>query len=108
VETALQKAEQGDNTSALEQFKNFQAKWYVVEEDVKKQSAAAYKEIEDLMGQIQFAFAKQPQDANMVKDNLRQLVQLNETLINGTFVAKDPSTKSGSAGCFHHFTARRA
>jgi high-affinity iron transporter len=97
VLTALQKAEQGENIAALEQFKMFQAKWYEVEDGVKKQSTAAYKDIEDLMGQVQFAFAQQPQDANKVKASLHQLAQLNETIITGTYASSAPETKSGSA-----------
>ncbi|SEB54177.1 FTR1 family protein [Paenibacillus sp. GP183] len=105
VLTALQKAEQGDNKSALEQFKNFQSKWYEVEDGVKKQSTAAYKEIEDLMGQVQFAFAKQPLDASMVKESLHQLAQLNESIINGTFVSKASSSKNGRTVTLADLTA---
>jgi high-affinity iron transporter len=97
VQTAVGLAEKGDYSAAQQQFNNFHTKWFEVEDGVKQKSQNAYKEIEGAMGQVQFAFAQQPQDPDKIKDSLRHIVQINEQFLAGTLPTKEPATTGNAS-----------
>nr|WP_280146666.1 hypothetical protein [Priestia megaterium]MDH3169000.1 hypothetical protein [Priestia megaterium] len=57
---ALQFAQSGNVEGAKKQYETFSSTWMSIESGIKEQSQDAYREIEDGMGQIQFALAQQP------------------------------------------------
>ena len=59
--------------AASEQFKKFSSAWLSIEDGVKKKSQQAYHDIEDNMGQVQFALAQQPVNQDKVKNALLEL-----------------------------------
>ena len=63
---AIQSVQSGDMKGAKKQYETFSSTWMSIESGIKEQSQDAYREIEDGMGQIQFALAQQP----IKKENL--------------------------------------
>ena len=97
----IQSVDNGDMDTASRQFKTFSSTWLSIEDGVKKQSEQAYHDIEDNMGQVQFAFAQQPVNQDKVKNALLELKQTNEKFIDGKFIAasnkgSDNATQQGN------------
>ena len=97
----IQSVDNGDMDTASRQFKTFSSTWLSIEDGVKKQSEQAYHDIEDHMGQVQFAFAQQPVNQDKVKNALLELKQTNEKFIDGKFTAtsnkgSDNATQQGN------------
>ncbi|MDR7071073.1 FTR1 family iron permease [Fictibacillus barbaricus] len=93
---SLQLSKTGDMDGAAKTFKEFSSTWLSIEDGVKDQSAIAYKEIEDAMGQVQFAFAQQPVKAANVTNGLTLLMQTNQKFIDGKFPPGSGEEKKGS------------
>ncbi|MFD3447386.1 FTR1 family protein [Microbacteriaceae bacterium 4G12] len=97
VVQTVQLTQQGDVNGALNEYKKFTTAWLSVEDGVKQQSQQAYHDIEDAMGQVQFAFAQQPIDKAKVELALAQLQQTNEKFIAGKFPATTKTSSNPSA-----------
>jgi high-affinity iron transporter len=98
---AIQSAQTGDIAGAEKQYKTFSSTWISIEDSIKEQSQDAYREIEDGMGQVQFALAQQPADKEKLENALTQLKQTNEKFVAGKFPHtvmknKDKGTKEGN------------
>ena len=70
INQSIQSVDKGELEVASKQFKTFTSTWLSIEDGVKKQSQQAYHDIEDNMGQVQFAFAQQPVNQDKVKNAL--------------------------------------
>lgn len=97
VEQAIQSVQSGNIKAAQEKIDSFSSTWLSVEDGIKKQSMQAYRDIEDAMGQVQFAFAQQPVDKNTLLTNLEQLEQVNEKFIAGQFPTESSADKAPKA-----------
>ncbi|WP_416054291.1 FTR1 family iron permease [Fictibacillus sp. KU28468] len=97
VSQAMNASQQGDITKASSKFKKFSSTWLSIEDGVKDQSTTAYHDIEDAMGQVQFALAQQPVNKKNVTAGLEQLKQMNQKFIDGKFPAASKDKKSGSS-----------
>jgi len=98
---AIQSAQSGDMKGAKKQYETFSSTWMSIESGIKEQSQDAYREIEDGMGQIQFALAQQPIKKENLENSLKKLKQTNEKFIAGKFPhtvakAEDEGTKQGN------------
>lgn len=83
VVRALQAAQKGDLVSAKKEYDSYSSRWFDIEDGVKKKSKAAYQAIEDGMGQVTYAFTKQPVPQADVITGLQKLSELNDHFING-------------------------
>jgi len=98
---AIHSVQSGDMQGAKKQYETFSSTWMSIESGIKEQSQDAYREIEDGMGQIQFALAQQPIKKENLENSLKKIKQTNEKFIAGKFphtVAKteDEGTKQGN------------
>jgi len=90
---ALQSAQSGNVEGAKKQYETFSSTWMSIESGIKEQSQDAYREIEDGMGQIQFALAQQPVKKENLENSLKNLKQTNEKFIAGKYPRT--ATKTG-------------
>ncbi|MFC5406181.1 FTR1 family iron permease [Cohnella soli] len=91
VEQAITLVNGQDIAEAKSRFAAFKTQWFNIEEGVKEKSRATYKEVEDAMGKIEFAFLKDPVNtANAVKA-LTELSEANKRFIAGDYVADQPA-----------------
>lgn len=97
INPIIESVDKGDIQKASEQFKTFTSTWLSIEDGVKKQSQQAYHDIEDNMGQVQFAFAQQPVNQAKVKSALLELKKTNEKFIDGKFTATSNRSSDNSA-----------
>ena len=96
VEQALAKAQTNDIQGATTAFEQYKNKWFDVEDGVKQVSRQAYKDIEDAMGEVKFAFSMQPSNQAQVLKSLKQLQALDQKFIAGGFAqATTPAQTSG-------------
>ncbi len=89
IEQAIEKTEAKDLQQAATIFEKYRTEWFDVEDGVKGNSRQAYKEIEQVMGEVKFAFSNQPPDRVEILKSLNQLHQVNQTFINGRFKATE-------------------
>lgn len=85
INVMIQSVDKGDLKGAAKQFQTYSSTWYSIEDGVKKQSKQAYLDMEDQMGQVQFALALQPPNQQKVKKSLLLLKSTNEKFINGKY-----------------------
>lgn len=97
VQQAMQSAKSGDFDKAKMEFAQYNTAWFTFEDGIKDISKAAYREIEDLMGQIQFAFAQNPVNRDNVLSSLAKLEQTNRSLIEGTYKQEKDNTADGQS-----------
>lgn len=97
VEQAVQFVQSGNIKAAQEKLDTYSSAWLAAEDGIKKQSKQAYHDIEDAMGQVQFALAQQPVDKNVLLTNLKQLKQVNEKFVAGQFPAETSTTEAPKA-----------
>ncbi|MEB3101275.1 FTR1 family iron permease [Ferviditalea candida] len=98
VQQALESAKSGDFDKAKMEFMKFYTSWFTFEEGIKETSKDAYREIEDLMGQIQFAFAQNPVNRENVLSFLAKLKQTNHSIIEGTYGPNKENTPAKGEG----------
>lgn len=92
---AMHSVQNGKMEEAKKQYESFSSTWMSIESGVKDESQDAYREIEDGMGQVQFALAQQPVKKRSLENSLNKLKQTNEKFIAGKFphtVAKTEDT----------------
>ncbi len=82
---SIQSVDKGELEVASKQFKTFTSTWLSIEDGVKNKSQEAYHDIEDQMGQVEFAFAQQPVNQDKVKNALLELKNTNDKFINGKY-----------------------
>ncbi len=85
---------QGDTTGAMNVYKKYTSNWISIEDGIKKDSEPAYHDIEDQMGQVQFAFAQDPVNKVAVQKALQQLKQTNLKFIHGEFSTPSESIRN--------------
>ncbi|MGE7875121.1 iron permease, partial [Bacillus paramycoides] len=93
---ALQLVQEGDINGASKQYEAFRSTWLSIEEGIKKQSSQAYRDIEDSMGQVQFAFAQQPANKEKVETALQKLKDVDDKFIAGKFSATSTQKDEGN------------
>ncbi|WP_144529856.1 FTR1 family protein [Peribacillus simplex] len=95
----IQSVDKGDTKEAFKQYKTFTSTWISIEDGVKNHSQPAYHDIEDNMGQAQFAFAQQPLDNEKLKNALIRLKETNQKFIEGKYSSSSKNGKnSGTTG----------
>jgi high-affinity iron transporter len=94
VEQALTKAKAKDFQGAATAYKQFDNDWFDIEDGVKKISRQAYRDIESAMGEVKFAFSKQPPNESQVIEALSKLQATNQKFIAGS----TPSTATTPSG----------
>lgn len=92
VERAIAMANQEDFSGAKSRFGEFKTLWFDIEEGVKVKSRAMYKDIEDAMGKIEFAFLQDPVNKTNAVDALNELSAVNKRFIAGDYAKDDPAT----------------
>ena len=97
INQVIQYVDKGDVEAATKEFKTFSSTWLSIEDGVKKQSEQAYHDIEDNMGQVQFAFAQQPVHQDKVKNALLELKKTNEKFIDGKFTSTSNNVSNNTA-----------
>ncbi|MBW4576742.1 MAG: FTR1 family iron permease [Aphanothece sp. CMT-3BRIN-NPC111] len=99
VEQALSKAEAKDFQGSEAAYKQFDKEWFDIEDGVKETSRPAYREIEDEMGEVKFAFSTQPPNQTQVVEALKKLHATNQKFISGEFNQQSqPATTSSNPG----------
>ena len=100
INEIIRSVDKGELEVVSEQFKTFSSTWLSIEDGVKKQSQQAYHDIEDGMGQVQFALAQQPVNQDKVKNALLNLQMTNQKFIDGKYKATldNVSNKSNQTG----------
>ncbi len=98
VEQAINKAEGKDFSAAANAYQQFDDDWFDVESGVKKASLQAYRDIEDAMGEVKFAFSIQPQNQSQVVEALKQLKATNQKFIAGGFKESEAATATSNTG----------
>ncbi|EJQ37573.1 FTR1 family protein [Bacillus cereus BAG5X1-1] len=93
---ALQLVQEGDINGASKQYEAFRSTWLSIEEGIKKQSSQAYRDVEDAMGQVQFAFAQQPANKEKVETALQKLKDVDDKFITGKFSATSTQKDEGN------------
>ncbi|MBO3463904.1 FTR1 family protein, partial [Aetokthonos hydrillicola] len=93
VDQALTKAKAKDFQGAATAYKQFDNDWFDVEDGVKKTSRQAYKDIETAMGEVKFAFSKQPPKQSEVVQALSKLEATNQKFLAGS---TPPAETTGS------------
>ncbi|EIT85263.1 iron permease, FTR1 family protein [Fictibacillus macauensis ZFHKF-1] len=100
VTEALQASQQGKIDKTSDAFQRFSTTWLSIEAGIKEQSTTAYREIEDAMGQVQFALAQSPVKKKNVMAGLQQLRKTNEAFIKGKYpvtAQKGPATTANES-----------
>lgn len=87
VEHALRLARQGDLPGAKAAYEQFNQRWLEIEDGIKGQSQAAYRAIEEEMGNARFALVQTPPDAEKVVAALTALSAANERFTQGGYPA---------------------
>jgi high-affinity iron transporter len=96
VTQAISFAQKDDYKTSEEKFKVFRTTWFEIEDGIKKKSMDAYRAVEVTMGEVQFAFLKQPINKMALLDALQKLEQQNNSFIQGdlnSFKQADVSNK---------------
>jgi len=92
IQQALTKAEAKDFQASEAAYKQFDKQWFDIEDGVKETSRQAYREIEDEMGEVKFAFSTQPPKQSQVVDALKKLHADNQKFIAGGFQQSQAAT----------------
>jgi len=66
-------------------FDQYKTQWFDVEDNVKKSSRQAYKDIETAMGEVKFAFSTNPPNVKQIALSLKQLQAVNQKFIAGSY-----------------------
>jgi high-affinity iron transporter len=99
INQSIESLGNGEMDTTSEQFKKFISTWISIEDGVKKKSQQAYHDIEDKMGQVQFALAQQPINQDKLKNALLDLKKTNEEFIEGKITSSDTNiTNSAQKG----------
>lgn len=98
IEQALSKAEAKDLQGAQAAYKQFESDWFDVEDGVKKNSRQAYRDIEDAMGEVKFAYSTQSPNQSQVVKALTNLHTTNQKFISGGYKSSQPATASTQPG----------
>ncbi len=101
VRQSIASAEAGNIGQAEKQFKQFYSTWFKIEDGIKEKSKQAYRDIEDTMGEVQFALAQKPVDRDKLLQALQKLSQTNDAFINGEY-PEDNGADRPSGGTKHH------
>ncbi|GMA51455.1 ferrous iron permease EfeU [Alicyclobacillus contaminans] len=95
VVSALQQAKQGDLSAAKVSYDQFNTRWFLIETHVQSDSSAAYADIEEKMGNVQYAFMQKNQVA--VVQALQQLHTADQRFVQGGYT-------KGQTGYQSHLT----
>jgi len=90
VDKAINFASKGNLTEAQTAYEQFDKTWREIEDGIKAESAAAYRDIESNMGTVVYAFTLKKQD--QVLKALQSLKAVNEKFTSGGY-PKDASFK---------------
>lgn len=88
IEQALSKAEVKDFRSSATAYKQYENDWFDVEDGVKQTSRQAYRDIEDAIGEVKFAFSTNPPNQAQLTEALKNLHATNQKFITGGFKNK--------------------
>ncbi|MEX2461871.1 MAG: FTR1 family protein [Paenibacillaceae bacterium] len=97
ITDAIAFVEKNDLKNAEARFTEFRTKWFDIEDGIKGKSIDAYRDIEATMGEIQFAFLKDPQDIATITTSLQKLNQQNNRFIQGDLSSFKPALVSSNA-----------
>ena len=98
VEQSITQAEGKDFSAAATTYQQFDDDWFDVESEVKKTSRQAYRDIEDAMGEVKFAFSIQPPNQSQVLEALKQLKTTNQKFVAGGFKQGEAATAASNTG----------
>ncbi|MBL4934783.1 FTR1 family iron permease [Clostridium sp. YIM B02515] len=79
--------ESGEVNAAKETYSTYNKSWVDYEDEIKTQSKEAYGDIEEKMGMVQFLFSQEPVQKDKLQDALKELMQTNESFIQGKYNA---------------------
>ena len=80
----------GDVDGAKETYSTYSKAWVNYEDTIKTQSRQAYGDIEEKMGMVQFLFSQEPVQKDKLQDALKELMQTNESFIEGKYNVSTP------------------
>jgi high-affinity iron transporter len=83
VDQALDKANKGDLSGSQKDYNQFKTQWLKIEDTVKSESGAAYKDVESAMRQVDYAFLVKKQTSTV--SSLNGLQKVNRKFINGNY-----------------------
>lgn len=83
IDLAINFASKGNLSASQNAYGQFNQSWQKIEDGVKEDSAAAYKDIEEKMGQVVYSFTLKKQD--QVLQSLQVLKNVNEKFIHGGY-----------------------
>jgi high-affinity iron transporter len=92
IRQALTKAAAKDLQASEAAYNQFHKQWVDIEDGVKETSRPAYREIEDGMDEVKFAFSTQPPKQSQVVDALKKLHADNQKFIAGGFKQAEAAT----------------
>jgi high-affinity iron transporter len=96
IEQAIAKLEAQDLAEAATTYNQFRESWFEVEDSVKESSRQAYREIEDAMGNVKFAFSVEPSNPDQLESALKELQATNQKFIAGKFSSTTAPTTTRS------------
>ncbi|MBX6395894.1 MAG: FTR1 family iron permease [Alicyclobacillaceae bacterium] len=95
VDQALDRARHGDIEGAKERYRQFTELWTAKEDGVRETSKLAYKDIEDAMGQVQFALTQGKPD--QISQSLNTLQATLRKFTEGGYRKDEPASSTGKA-----------
>ena len=88
---AIQSAQHNDLAQSKREYDQYNSAWYSFEAEIKSLSKGAYRDIEEAMGEVQFAYAQQPPSTDKILNSLDKLNLIHQKVISGDLSSfKDP------------------
>lgn len=97
ISQALEAARSGDTSTAKSRYEEFRQRWLAIEDGIKEDSRTAYKDIEDHMGDVQFALLQKPTDPAAVQSALQALSDANQKFVSGGYPADGGKSQSSAS-----------
>ncbi|MFC3344610.1 FTR1 family iron permease [Paenibacillus abyssi] len=82
---AIELVKKNDINGAKQEYEAFKSQWFEIEDGIKGKSRDTYKEIEDAMGRIEFAFLQNPVKRSSLTEVLSEQVNINQRFIDGNY-----------------------
>ena len=92
IEQALTQAEAKQLSAARTVYDRFDQQWFDIEDGVKESSRQAYRDIEEGMGEVKYAFSVTPSNPPQVVQALKKLHGTNQKFIRGGFSSGEAQT----------------
>jgi high-affinity iron transporter len=97
ITAALAAAQKDDFKTSEASFDTFRTTWFQIEEGIKSKSKDAYRDIEQTMGEVKFAYIQQPLDKTALTTALQKLSRQNNDFIQGNLQNfKQANTANGN------------